>query len=110
MVYNKALTSEEVQQNYEATKDKFLGQQIVENGLVLNLDAADRDSYARTLPPLEVLVVAGGGGGSGNYYDDGGGGGAGGLIYNNAYQLTNASALTVTIGAGGAASPGGSRG
>ena len=49
---------------------------------------------------VEVLVVAGGGGGKA------GGGGAGGLIYNAAYPVT-AGAITVTVGAGGAAnSPG----
>jgi hypothetical protein len=47
-IYNKALTSDEVQQNYQATKDKFLGQNIVTNGLVLNLDAANKDSYPGT--------------------------------------------------------------
>jgi hypothetical protein len=46
--YSKALTSDEVQQNYQATKDKFLGQNIVTNGLVLNLDAANKDSYPGT--------------------------------------------------------------
>jgi hypothetical protein len=53
---------------------RFEGPQgIVTNGLVLNLDAGDPDSYTRSQPPyVEVLVVAGGGGGSGNYYDDGG--------------------------------------
>lgn len=91
---------------------RFEGPQgIVTNGLVLNLDAGDPDSYTRSQPPyVEVLVVAGGGGGSGNFYDDGAGGGAGGLIYNSAYQLTNAAAITVTIGAGGAASTGGQGG
>jgi hypothetical protein len=76
---------------------------IVTNGLVLNLDAGDPDSYTRSQPPyVEVLVVAGGGSaGSAEYHS--GGGGAGGLIYNSALQLTNASAITVTIGAGGAA-------
>jgi hypothetical protein len=39
---------------------------IITNGLVLNLDAGDPDSYTRSQPPyVEVLVVAGGGGGSG---------------------------------------------
>jgi hypothetical protein len=72
---------------------------IVTNGLVLNLDAGDPDSYTRSQPPyVEVLVVAGGGGGGSHV---GGGGGAGGLIYNSAYQLTNTAAITVTIGAGG---------
>jgi hypothetical protein len=43
--YDKTLTPTEIQQNYQATKDKFLGQNIVTNGLVLNLDAANKDSY-----------------------------------------------------------------
>jgi len=47
-IYNKALTSDEVQQNYQATKDKFLGENIVTNGLVLNLDSANKDSYPGT--------------------------------------------------------------
>jgi len=47
-LYNKTLTSDEVQQNYQATKDKFLGQNIVTNGLVFNLDAANKDSYPGT--------------------------------------------------------------
>ena len=80
---------------------RFEGPQgIVTNGLVLNLDAGDPDSYTRSQPPyVEVLVVAGGGSGGSR---DAGGGGAGGLIYNSAYQLTSAAAVTVTIGAGGA--------
>ena len=80
---------------------RFEGPQgIVTNGLVLNLDAGDPDSYTRSQPPfVEVLVVAGGGGGGARHA---GGGGAGGLIYNSAYQLTNAATITVTVGAGGA--------
>ena len=90
---------------------RFEGPQgIVTNGLVLNLDAGDPDSYTRSQPPyVEVLVVAGGGSGgiresNSNPFCGGGGGGAGGLIYNSAYQITNAAAITVTVGAG-AASP-----
>jgi len=85
-------------------------QGIVTNGLVLNLDAGDPDSYTRSQPPyVEVLVVAGGGSGGIRESNTtslcgGGGGGAGGLIYNSAYQITNAAAITVTVGAG-AASP-----
>jgi hypothetical protein len=78
---------------------------IITNGLVLNLDAGDPDSYTRSQPPyVEVLVVAGGGGGGGNSsnnFRSAGGGGGGGVIYNSAYQLTNAAAITVTVGAGG---------
>jgi hypothetical protein len=80
---------------------------IITNGLVLNLDAGDPDSYTRSQPPyVEVLVVAGGGGGGQNH--GGGGGGAGGLIYNSAYQLTNAAAITVTVGGGGSVAGAGS--
>jgi hypothetical protein len=79
---------------------------IITNGLILNLDAGDPDSYTRSQPPyVEVLVVAGGGGG-GVGSNGGGGGGAGGLIYNSAFQLTNAAAITVTVGAGGASTIG----
>jgi hypothetical protein len=89
---------------------RFEGPQgIVTNGLVLNLDAGDPDSFTRSQPPyVEVLVVAGGGGGGfgeANYLGDaGGGGGAGGVIYNSAYQITNAAAITVTVGSGGVGS------
>jgi hypothetical protein len=48
MVYNRALTAGEVQQNYEATKDKFLGSNIITNGLLVYLDAADKNSYPGT--------------------------------------------------------------
>jgi hypothetical protein len=47
-LYNVALTPAQIQQNYQATKDKFQGQQIVTNGLVLNLDSANKDSYPGT--------------------------------------------------------------
>jgi hypothetical protein len=93
--------------NYEAQN------YIVTNGLVLNLDAGDPDSYTRSQPPyVEVLVVAGGGcGGNGNNVGyEAGGGGAGGVLYNSAYQLTSATAITVTIGAGGASKTGAGNG
>jgi hypothetical protein len=47
-LYNRGFTAAEIQQNYQATKDKFLGQNIVTNGLVLNLDSANKDSYPGT--------------------------------------------------------------
>jgi len=79
--------------------------QIVTNGMVLCLDAANPKNY--NLTEVEVLVVAGGG--SGGYGEEnpngggGGGGGAGGLIYNRNFAVTPGSALTVTVGNGGAA-------
>jgi len=71
--------------------------QIVTNGMVLCLDAANPKNY--NLTEVEVLVVAGGGGGGGGH--GGGGGGAGGLIYNRNFTVTPGSALTVTVGGGG---------
>jgi hypothetical protein len=50
---------------------------------------------------VEVLVVAGGGGGAGSPWG-GGGGGGGGVIHHPTYPVT-AGAITVTVGAGGAA-------
>jgi hypothetical protein len=44
-VYNKALSAVEVAQNYEAQKSKFANT-IVQQGLVLNLDAGNIYSYA----------------------------------------------------------------
>jgi len=44
-VYNKALSAAEVAQNYEAQKSKFANT-IVQQGLVLNLDAGNQYSYA----------------------------------------------------------------
>mgnify|MGYP000323999724 CR=1 FL=1 len=73
------------------------GPQIVKNGLVLALDAAEANSYGPI--KAEVLVVAGGGGGGS---DMGGGGGGGGVIYNSSYTVTRGSTITVTVGNGGA--------
>jgi hypothetical protein len=44
-IYNKALSTAEVLQNYEAQKSKFANT-IVQQGLVLNLDAGNPYSYA----------------------------------------------------------------
>jgi hypothetical protein len=82
----------------------YAGPDIREDGLVLALDAADPNNY--NLTAVEVLVVAGGGAGgygeSNTNGGGGGGGGAGGLIYNSNFSVTPGSALTVTVGAGGA--------
>jgi len=74
---------------------------IVKDGLVLHLDPASPKNY--TLSEVEVLVVGGGGGGSFNIYDDGAGGGGGGVLYSSFYRVTPGSAITVTVGNGGAA-------
>ena len=44
-IYNRALSSSEVSSNYEFFKTKFINT-IVENGLILNLDAGNPYSYA----------------------------------------------------------------
>ena len=44
-LYRKALTAEQVAQNYSATKDKFFPQDIPTEGLIVNLNAANASSY-----------------------------------------------------------------
>jgi hypothetical protein len=79
---------------------------IVTNGLVLNLDAGDPDSFTRQFPfSCDALIVAGGGSGG---VDNGGGGGGGGVLDKRNLQLSAGTAYTITIGAGGAARPGSS--
>ena len=52
---------------------------------------------------VEYLVVAGGGGGGGYFGGiGGGGGGAGGLLTAAGFAVAAGSALTITVGAGGA--------
>jgi hypothetical protein len=87
------------------------GPDIIQDGLVLCLDAGNRASYSSvgtawndltkpdaSLSVVQVLVVAGGGGGGGVI---GGGGGAGGFREQTAFSITPGSAITVTVGDGG---------
>ena len=79
-----------------------LGPNLIEDGLVLSLDAGDINSVMGAT--VEVLVVAGGGGGG---MDMGGGGGGGGVLYNSSYAVTQGTAVTVTVGNGGYGAPAG---
>jgi hypothetical protein len=48
-IYNKGLSTTEILQNYNATKKKYMPEEnIVTNGLVLNIDPANRNSYPGT--------------------------------------------------------------
>jgi hypothetical protein len=48
-IFNRALSATEVLQNYNATKKRYLPEEnIVTNGLIFNLDAANPSSYAGT--------------------------------------------------------------
>ena len=101
------------------------GPDIVDTGLVLALDAADRNSYpgsgtawvdlkldAGAGPPIvvEYLVVAGGGGGGGGGAAPGAGGGAGGVLTNIGLPPLTLSANTYEIIVGSGGSGGGSGG
>ena len=77
-----------------------LGPDLIEDGLVLSLDAGDINSVMGST--VEVLVVAGGGGGG---MDMGGGGGGGGVVYNSSYAVTQGTTVTVTVGNGGYGAP-----
>lgn len=54
------------------------------------------------LTSLDYLIVAGGGGGGGRH---GGGGGGGGVLSANAFDVSNISETSITVGAGGNGSP-----
>lgn len=45
-IYNTTLTASDIQQNYNATKNRFTLQPPVSEGLILNLDAGNRASYS----------------------------------------------------------------
>ena len=46
-IYNKGLSATEILQNYNATKKKYMPEEnIVTNGLVLNIDSANPNSYS----------------------------------------------------------------
>lgn len=82
------------------------GPTIVTDGLILNLDAADVNSYPGPTS-VDVMVVGGGGGGG---MDMGGGGGGGGVVYQQNYAVTPGTPISVTVGAGGWGAPAGSGG
>lgn len=68
---------------------------ITTDGLILDIDASNQESFL--LRDVEVLVVAGGGGSGGRHA---GGGGAGGVLYTSSYKLTGN--VAVSVGNGGA--------
>jgi hypothetical protein len=76
----------------------YSGPEIINDGLVLCLDAANPKSFGPI--SVQALVVAGGGGGGA--YAAGGGGGAGGVVYNSSVILNPVTAYTITVGNGGA--------
>jgi hypothetical protein len=91
------------------------GPDIIEDGLVLCLDAGNRASYSSvgtawndltkpdtSLSVIEALIVGGGGAGGGGI---GGGGGGGGVIHMPAALITPGTAYTITVGIGGSSVP-----
>jgi hypothetical protein len=96
-VYNRELTAGEVLQNYEATKDKFLGSNIVTNGLILYWDPADKDSYPGTGTTIYDLSGNGNDGGlmNGSIFSTNKGGA---IVFDGSddYIITNLSGNTGT--------------
>jgi len=83
LFYNRALTSDEIIQNYEVIGKRHISLEV------------------------QSLVVAGGGsGGQGNYPS--GGGGAGGLLTGYSSTLSINTSYTITVGAGGSVTSNGS--
>ena len=93
--YNRALSAEEIYQNYQAEKVRFASP-------TANFTPTCSGNGGR----VEVLAVAGGGAGGSGYANGNGvgGGGAGGVVYNSSVQVTNETATVVTVGMGGTGS------
>tara|TARA_Y100001972_G_scaffold85889_1_gene105066 strand:+ start:267 stop:2744 length:2478 start_codon:yes stop_codon:yes gene_type:complete len=94
-LYNRALSADEVVQNYNAEKVRF-------TTYTENFSPTFTGNRGR----LDCLVVGGGGGGGSKYRGTGGGGsaaaaggGAGGLLYRTGFEITTDT--TVRVGAGG---------
>ena len=93
--YNRALSAEEIYQNYQAEKVRFASP-------TTNFTPTCSGNGGR----VEVLAVAGGGAGGSGYANGNGvgGGGAGGVVYNSSVQVTSETATVVTVGMGGTGS------
>ena len=72
------------------------GPNLIEDGLVLSLDAGDKNSYPLSGLDIEYLIVAGGGGSQGH---NSGGAGAGGVVMGK--NNINNQSYSVVVGAGG---------
>jgi len=109
-VYDTALTSAQIQQNYGAFRNRYeyfgafaqggTESTVTQDGVTYRVHTFLSSSNLTITESgsVEVLVVAGGGSGGGS---TAGGGGAGGLIYDNSYDVTAGQTITVTVGAGG---------
>lgn len=87
----------------------YSGPEIVNPGLILNLDAGNPNSYPGTTGfpgQVEYLIVAGGGGGGGGASSglrSGGGGGGGGVLTGFINVTPQSYAIVVALGGGGGA-------
>ena len=84
-VYNRELSASEVLQNYNASKSKYIVvENIVTNGLVLNIDAANSSSYSNPLTYTGTGLTA---------YDLSGFGNTATLINGTGFTGTNSGAF-----------------
>lgn len=58
-IYNKALTADEINQNYKATLPRFTDPSIVSDGLILNYDFGSAETYPGTGSLAQNLVGTG---------------------------------------------------
>jgi hypothetical protein len=116
LIYNRYLTDNEIQQNYEAYQNRFESYQAYANGGTVTTITQNGVNYrvhkftsSGNLEviiggEIEIVMIAGGGSGG---VDNGGGAGGGGLIDKTIY-VDNGTTYSIVIGAGGAARPGSS--
>ena len=104
-IYNKALTIDQVQQNYEALRDRYgaAPSAPIQSG---NVDFVTSGTYSWEVPEsvfsiCAVCIGAGGGASVGGGGWSGSGGGGGALSYKNNISVTPGETLTIIVGAGG---------
>jgi len=110
IIYNRALSSTEIQQNYNALRGRYgivaTGGTIYdEDGFRYHIFTSSGTFAATDGGEVEVLLVAGGGAGA-RQSASGGGGGAGGVLLLdgvNALTVASSTNYTVTVGTGGVA-------
>ena len=116
LIYNRYLTDNEIQQNYNAYQNRFESYQafanggtvttLTQNGVTYRVHKFTSSGNLEVIigGEIEIVMIAGGGSGG---VDNGGGAAGGGLIDKTIY-VDNGTTYSIVIGAGGAARPGSS--
>lgn len=95
LIYNKALSANEVQRRFNQTRSNYYVVQSFTSGTTAWV--APNDVYS-----TEYLVVAGGGGAGNGYDNAGGGGGGAGMVLTGTLAVVPGQSYQIVVGEGGA--------